>query len=42
MGDGLNVLWGRYGGRVHKGMKKSFVEGMLTFAVALALQMPIP
>jgi hypothetical protein len=22
---------GRYGGRVHKGMKKSFAEGMLAF-----------
>jgi hypothetical protein len=37
MGYMLDVSWGRYGGRVHKGMKESFVGGILTFIVVLAL-----
>jgi hypothetical protein len=28
---------GRYGGRVQRGMKKSFSEGMVTLLVVLAL-----
>jgi hypothetical protein len=33
-GQSIERRRGRYGGRVHKGMKKSFADGMLTLLLS--------